>query len=202
MIQMKSTNEKIQVEDNQYCKIFVEEFISKQFNIYLNDAIDDQIYYMDALHILRTVSPEDNIRIYINNVGGSIGTTIQILNAMLHSQATITTILDGEASSAAGLIFLAGDEFEVYPNSRMLCHYYSSGIQGKGNELESYVDFTKKNFHDIFRKFYANFLDAKEIESLFDGRDIYLGFDEITKRLKKLATARNKQSKSRKNIKS
>ena len=75
--------------------------------------------------ILRAVG-ESDVEIYINSVGGDTLGAIAIINAMyllrLSGQKTTTYII-GEAQSAAGFIFIAGDSRYSIENTRMMLHY-------------------------------------------------------------------------------
>jgi len=69
---------------------------------------------------------ENYVEIYINSVGGDTLGAIAIINAMyllrLSGQKTTTYVI-GEAQSAAGFIFIAGDSRYSIDNTRMMLHY-------------------------------------------------------------------------------
>lgn len=78
-----------------------------------------------------------NLTIYINSSGGSINDAFALIDIMRLSPITFTTIAIGEVSSAALLIFLAGDIRLIAPNTSILSHQYSWGTSDKYHELKA-----------------------------------------------------------------
>lgn len=153
-------------------------------HFYLFGEIEDDINkYSDLLNILKTANEEDTIVIYINSEGGSLRMAIQIVNSMMTSRATVVTSLDGEACSAATMIFLAGREYVINPNCSFMIHNYSGGFFGKGHEIRTRVDHLNGYVEKMMRSFYEKILTEEEIEDVVDGRDIWMDSDELIERL-------------------
>lgn len=153
-------------------------------HFYLYGVIEDDIHiYADLLNILRTSNENDTIIIYINSEGGVLRMALQIANAMLTTPARVITSLDGEASSAATLIFLAGEEYIINPNCSFMIHNYSAGVWGKGHELQAHIDHRRLTVTKIMEDFYCKILTEEELEDVIKGRDIWMDSDELTKRL-------------------
>ena len=121
---------------------------------------------------------------HINNGGGYFDTAIQIINAIKACKANTTTILECKAHSAASMIFLSGDERIVNEFGIMLCHNFSGGFDGKGNELKSKTEFIIKHSYDYLKNVYKNFLTSKEIDRMLNGEDFWFADKEIKRRLK------------------
>ena len=81
--------------------------ISTVYEIFLND-IGEACDFNELISVLYNAGENDIIKVYINSNGGDLMTGMQILNAMEMSNASIMTILDGQASSMGGIILLAG----------------------------------------------------------------------------------------------
>lgn len=153
-------------------------------HFYLYGEIEDNIdRYSDFINIIKTSSENDVIYVYVNSEGGSMRMALQIVNSMLASNAKIITCLDGEAMSAATMIFLAGEEYVVNPNCTFMVHTYSGGMRGKGNELLSQLEHVHENVKKVLRSFYSKILTDEELEQVSNGRDIWMDSDELIERL-------------------
>jgi len=155
-------------------------------HFYLYGDIEDDIEkYCDLLNVLKTGSELDTVILYINSEGGSMRMALQIINSMLSSECRTVTSLDGEACSAATMIFLAGEEYIVNDNCSFMMHTYSGAMRGKGNELFSQLEHVHSSVKKVLRKFYAKILTEKELDQLSEGRDIWMDSDELIERLDK-----------------
>ncbi len=83
------------------------------------------------------------ITVRIHSPGGTVGDGVAIYNALRDHPATVTTIVDGDAHSAATLPMLAASPGRrlVHKSSRVLIHNASVGpIGGNASELRSVAD--------------------------------------------------------------
>lgn len=152
---------------------------------YLLGAIGEPEKYLDLVHTLKTAEEHDTIFIYINSVGGNLYTAIQIINAMQNCSGTVITCLEGEACSAATIIFLAGHKHIINPFGAFMVHKYSHGVEGKGSDVANQVKFTERYFDELARSIYADLMTTKEIELMLDGKDLWLSSKEVQDRLTK-----------------
>jgi len=88
-----------------------------------------------------TLSTDDSTPMYIhlNSYGGDTDAAIGVIDTMssLKEQgANIITIVEGNASSAATFISMAGSERRIRPNATMRIHQFSTGIMGKKAEID------------------------------------------------------------------
>lgn len=165
-------------------KHYTQSITQNVHHFYLYGEIEDDIEkYSDLLNILKTASELDTVIIYINSEGGSLRMALQIINSMLSSVCKTVTSLDGEAISAATMVFLAGEEYIVNDNCSFMMHTYSGGMRGKGPELFSQLEHIHSNVNKVLRKFYTKILSEKELEQLADGRDIWMDSEELITRL-------------------
>lgn len=171
---------------NEYCKIQPTDVITKRYDVYLNFLVDKPHYYFEFLELMRSANEEDEIFVHINNNGGYVDTTMQIINAMNECKAEITTCIEGACHSAASMILLSGDNVKVSKHSSMLCHYYSGMAYGKGSDIESQVLFDKDMYNKFYYQIYNKFLSKKEIQKMISGVDIWLSSEDILKRLKRV----------------
>ena len=154
---------------------------------YLTGEIGDAEEYIEWFDIIRNASAVDSIRIYINSPGGDLFTTLQFLRVMSDTEATVTTSVEGACMSAATMIFLHGHTQEVTPHSLFMFHDYSSGTFGKGGEQYDQIQFERGWSRKFLTEVYAGFLTDIEIESMMHNKDIWMGSEEVVKRLTALA---------------
>lgn len=164
-----------------------ERFTSKQLvnihEFYLCGQIESPEEYIQWFDIIRHANETDVIKIYINSPGGHVFTAIQFMRALKESSAKIVMSVEGECASAATMIFLCGDSFEVSEHSMFMFHNYSSGVFGKGGEMFDQLKHERKWSESLLRDIYADFLAEEEIVSILDNKDIWMTGDEVIERL-------------------
>lgn len=156
---------------------------SKQYDFYISDEIGDASDYSDWLHTIRNARADDQITFHINSPGGSLFSTIQLIMAMNECEAHLRASVEGMCISAATLIFLECDEYVISPFSMFMFHDYSSGTCGKGGEMFDAINFERTWSENLFRKCYKFFLSEGEIDSLVNGKELWMGCDDVIKRL-------------------
>lgn len=154
-------------------------------HFYILGVIEGPEKYLDLVQTLKTVEEHDTVFIYINSVGGSLYTTIQIINAIQNCHGTVVTVLEGEACSAATIIFLAGHKHIINPFGAFMVHKYSHGVEGKGSDVKAQVMFTERYFDQIAYTLYADLMTKEEIAQMLDGKDFWFSSDEVLERLTK-----------------
>jgi ATP-dependent protease ClpP protease subunit len=175
----------LQPQDASAIRCFKQVIPLTIYHYYISDPIEDHAPFYDLLNTLKTAEAHDRIIIYLNCPGGALYVAIQIVNAIQTSQATVITCLDGQVCSAATLIFLVGHEYIVNKHGSFMIHNYSEGVVGKGNEIISRVKHATDWFEKLTYDIYGNFLTAKEIEDILQGKDLWLDSDAVLERLQK-----------------
>lgn len=180
---------------------FYETTITKRIlTFYISDSIQDPLKYTDMIHKINTAQPDDTIYIHLNTPGGYISTGVQIINAMQSTPAHVVTVLAARAYSMGTFIFLAGDEYLLHDDSRMMFHNFSGEAGGKGQEMLSMVEHTVMWFNKLLKKYCSPFLTDEEMEKICTGTDIWMDADEVRKRLNKIAkqkkTGKKKKTKT------
>jgi|TARA_B110000259_G_scaffold187537_1_gene242130 ATP-dependent protease ClpP protease subunit len=164
---------------------------------YLSGDIESSEDYIDWFDIIRSASPNDILKFYINSSGGDLFTAIQFLRVLSDTDATISVSVEGACMSAATLIFLCGHQFEVSPHSMFMFHNYSSGVMGKGGEMYDRLSHEKEWSEKLLRDVYVDFLTEKEITSILDNKDIWMDGEQCVKRLQKKVKAMEKKAAKR-----
>jgi ATP-dependent Clp protease, protease subunit len=160
---------------------------------YLSGFIDEPQEYIEWFDTIRNAGAADVVKIYINSPGGAVDTAIQFMRVLSETNATVVCSVEGSCMSAATMIFLCAQEFEITPHSLFMFHNYSGGIFGKGGEIFDQAVFEREWSQRFLKSIYRDFLTEVEIKSLLDNKDIWLHSDEVLTRCTNLANARNKQ---------
>jgi ATP-dependent protease ClpP protease subunit len=85
--------------------------------------------------------------------------------------------------SAATMIFLHGDEFEVTPHSLFMFHNYSAGVFGKGGEMFDQLQFERAWSEKFLSEVYHDFLTPEEIQSMLNNKDIWMTSEQVMARI-------------------
>ena len=107
--------------------------------IILGTPIDDNVanIIVAELLFLEAQNPEKDIYFYINSPGGSVTSSLAIYDTMQYIKPDISTICIGQAASGAALLLLAGEKGKRFslPNSRIMIHQPSGGVQGQATDI-------------------------------------------------------------------
>lgn len=103
----------------------------------------DEISYwgVDAQEFARQLQTVDTkkVTVRINSPGGNVYDGIAILNSLRSHAATITTIVEGIAASAASFIAMAGDTIIMRPNAEMMIHNARGVCVGEAKDFLDYA---------------------------------------------------------------
>ena len=128
-------------------------------------------------------APADyDIRLHISTPGGVIDGALFIIDAINLSKAKVTGYLTGTVASAGTIIALACHELDISIHTSFMVHNYSGGMSGKGHEMKAHQEFIDRTLNAAFKDYYGGFLSEKEMENVIDGKDIWLGTEEVKKR--------------------
>ena len=93
------------------------------------------IVLQDFLNDLDSLKNKKSIKVRINSVGGDLEAGVVIYNRLKELE-NVTTVIDGLAASAAGLIFQAGCKRKIYESGQFMAHGASVGLCGYTNLQE------------------------------------------------------------------
>ncbi len=94
--------------------------------------VSAQLLYLEA------ESPNKDISFYINSPGGVVTSGLAIYDTMQYVRPDVSTVCIGQAASMGSLLMAAGAKGKRYclPNSRLMIHQPSGGIQGQASDIE------------------------------------------------------------------
>jgi len=112
--------------------------------IFLGKPIEDQIanLIVAQLLFLEAEDPEKDINLYINSPGGSVTAGLAIYDTMQFIRPDVTTICVGMCASMGALLLTAGAKGKRFalPNSRILIHQPSGGMQGQATDVRIHAE--------------------------------------------------------------
>jgi ATP-dependent Clp protease protease subunit len=112
----------------------------KERIVFLGTPIDDAVgnLIMAQLLHLESEDPEKDINLYINSPGGDMTALFAIYDTMQYIKPDVSTIVMGQAASAAAVLALAGTKGKRYalPHSRVLLHQPHGGAEGQAVDIE------------------------------------------------------------------
>jgi len=112
--------------------------------IFLGTPIDDQIanLIVAQLLFLEAEDPEKDINVYINSPGGSVTAGLAIYDTMQFIRPDVTTICVGMCASMGALLLTAGAKGKRFalPNSSILIHQPSGGMQGQATDVRIHAE--------------------------------------------------------------
>ncbi len=112
----------------------------KERIVFLGTPIDDAVgnLVMAQLLHLESDDPDKDIHLYINSPGGDITSLFAVYDTMQYIKPDVSTIVMGQAASAAAVLLAAGTHGKRYalPHSRVLIHQPHGGAQGQAVDIE------------------------------------------------------------------
>src|SRR5436309_14038813 len=108
--------------------------------VFLGTPIDDVIANLIVAQLLDLAreDPDRDIQMYINSPGGSVDAGLAIYDTMQLIQPQVATTCVGMAASMGAVLLGGGAKGKrsALPNSRILIHQTSTGIQGTAADIE------------------------------------------------------------------
>lgn len=158
--------------------------VSTLYEFYISGEIGPPEEYIHVFNQIRHAGKDDYVKIYINSGGGDLFSAIQFLRVLSETEALVTVSVEGLCCSAATLIFLSADRFEVTPHSVFMFHTYTSGVWGKGSDQFNQITHERKWSSALLGGVYEDFLTKEEIKEVLDGKDLWMDIHEIVDRMK------------------
>ena len=106
------------------------------------DAESCAVVIRGLLHLQRQ-DPTTPITLYINSPGGEVQSGLALYDVMQAVSCPIRTVCLGMAASMGALLFIAGDEREILPHSRVMIHDGSAlSVKARADDLMRIRDIT------------------------------------------------------------
>ena len=111
----------------------------KERIIFMGGVIDDHTanLIIAQLLFLESEDPEKDINLYVNSPGGSVSSTLAMIDTMNHVKPDVRTICVGMAASGGALLLSAGAKGKRYalPNAEVMIHQPLGGVEGQATDI-------------------------------------------------------------------
>ena len=154
--------------------------------VFLAGPIDDNVanIVIAQLLFLESEDSKKDIYLYINSPGGSVTSTLAIVDTMNHIRPDISTFCVGIAASGAAIVLSAGKKGKRYvlQNSEIMIHQpLQGGIEGQASDIEITAKQIIKTKEKLAKMMSENTGQSlKKIEADVD-RDFYMSAEEAKK---------------------
>jgi ATP-dependent Clp protease protease subunit len=153
--------------------------------IFLGGPIDDHManLVIAQLLFLQTEDPKKEISMYINSPGGSVTSTLAIIDTMNYIKNDVSTVCVGIAASGAALILSAGTrgKRQALPNAEVMIHQPLGGAEGQASDIEisaKHIIKTRESLNKMLARNTGQ--PVSKIEKDVD-RDFFMDADEAKK---------------------
>ena len=149
---------------------------------------------------LESQDPEKDISLYTDSPGGDVYAGLGILDTMNFIKPDVSTICVGMAASMAAVLLAAGAKGKrlALPNSMVLIHQPSSGVQGQQTDIQIVADETKwlrQHLNELLSEYTGQPLEKVNVDT---ERDNYMRAQEAADYglVDRVISFRNDQSKA------
>lgn len=153
--------------------------------IFLGGPIDDNIANIIIAQLLFLAAEDGNkdITLYVNSPGGSVTSTLAIIDTMNYVKPDVATVCVGMAASGGAWVLSSGQKGKRFalPNAEVMIHQPLGGTEGQASDIAitaEHIIKTKKNLIKIMAKNTGQ--KEEQIEKDLD-RDFYLSADDAKK---------------------
>jgi len=127
--------------------------------IFLAGPIDDNTanIVIAQLLFLQSEDAKKDISLYINSPGGSVTSTLAIVDTMNHIKPDVSTFCVGLAASGAAIVLSSGKKGKRYilPNAEVMIHQPLGGVEGQATDIAitaQHILKTRDNLNKLLAK--------------------------------------------------
>ena len=150
--------------------------------IFLGGPIDDHVanLVIAQLLFLTNEDPKKDIYLYINSPGGAITSGMAIYDTMQFIKPDVATICIGMAASMGAFLLAGGAKGKRFalPNSEVMIHQPSGGVEGQATDIEisaKRILKMRSKLNEIMAKNTGQKISKIELDV---ERDFFMGADE------------------------
>ena len=142
--------------------------------------------YRKTLALIRALSEDYKLHVYIHSPGGCIITTCHLLSAINDCKAETITHNLGLAASCGSLLLSVGNKIRVEPNSTTMFHNAGMGLMDLVHRAATKINHTQLFVEKLFDLMKSKGLitDIEHEAIVKRGEEFYITSTEIEKRLR------------------
>lgn len=157
----------------------------KERIIFLGGPINDTManLIIAQLLFLQSEDPKKDVHLYINSPGGSVTSTMAIVDTMNHIKPSVATFCVGIAASGGAIVLSSGEKGKrfILPNAEVMIHQPLGGAEGQATDIAisaEHILKTRDNLNKLLAKNTNKSLSQieKDVE-----RDFYMNAKEAKK---------------------
>ncbi len=141
----------------------------KERIIFVTGPIHDELASLICAQLLflESENPKKDISFYINSPGGVVTSGLAIYDTMQYIRPDVSAVCIGQAASMGSLLLAAGAKGKRYclPNSRIMIHQPTGGMQGQAADIEIHareILATRDRLNRIYQHHTGQSLDVIE----------------------------------------
>lgn len=153
--------------------------------IFLGGPIDDGVanIIIAQLLFLESEDSKKDITLYVNSPGGSVTSTLAIVDTINHVKPNVSTVCVGMAASGGAIVLSSGAKGKRFalPNAEVMIHQPLGGVEGQATDIAitaAHILKTRELLNKMLAKNTGQPL--KTIERDVE-RDFYMGAEESKK---------------------
>ncbi|MEX2169813.1 MAG: ATP-dependent Clp protease proteolytic subunit [Pirellulales bacterium] len=150
--------------------------------IILGTGINDEVsnIVVAQLLFLQSDDPKADIHIYINSPGGSVTAGLAIYDTMQFVTCDVATYCLGQCASMGAILLAAGAEGKrnALPNSRIMIHQPSAGMEGTAEDIMIHANEYKKTKERLNRILFNHTGQSLEQIERDTDRDKFMSAEE------------------------
>jgi ATP-dependent Clp protease protease subunit len=147
----------------------------------INDAMANTV--IAQLLFLESEDAKKDIKLYVNSPGGSVTSTLAMVDTMNHIAPDVSTICVGMAASGGAILLSAGAKGKrfILPNSEVMIHQPMGGVEGQASDILITAEHIIKMKDNLY-KILADSTGKTKTQIEKDGdRDYFMSADEAKK---------------------
>jgi ATP-dependent Clp protease, protease subunit len=153
--------------------------------IFLGGPIDDAVAntVIAQMLFLQSEDPKKEISLYINSPGGSVTSTLAIIDTMNFIKNDVATYCIGVAASGGAMVLSAGKKGKrfVLPNAEVMIHQPLGGAEGQATDIAISAKHILKTRENLAKMLAKNCdQTVAQIEKDIE-RDFYMSAEEAKK---------------------
>ncbi len=151
------------------------------YEICIWDNLEDFEDYDGLMKHLNGIGEHDHVTLKVATPGGRCDVGFMLIDRLMGLPCVVDVVTPYPTYSMGAIMSLCGHSLSMNEGSFLMFHDYSGGGgRSKGNETLKATEAYCEIFAHRFRKICKPFLTEKECESVLQGKDLYIKWNDPT----------------------
>ncbi len=159
----------------------------KTYDISIWGSIKEYEDYDRLLETMNNINNKDEVNLYVSTSGGRCDIGFTLFDRIVALPCNVKVTVPYPTYSMGAILALSGNTLSINSGAFMMFHDYSTGADGKGNEIFKQTEAYMETFAYRFNSICQPFLTKKECGDILNGRDCYVKWNDnnLDKRIKR-----------------